>query len=255
MSQSANRCGYTWPEDHDVNDTPDRQSCCYRPSLSDRNRCIWHSNCDETEDWSRDILKSSRAPKEIQEKNGKISELLDGVSLPEFNGNYSISFSQASCRDSNFKGSDLGFFDFSGSDLRGSDFTSTSLEGADFSESDLRDVDFSRSHFSETSFHKSDLRGAKMPGNEDEFDGIPLYADFTGADLRGVTFPFDLQFSEMSKAFFIPEPLDFDPSLGVPNSDEVRSEFGQSSYFGPPTDDPGRKVCMEAWPNMRIVCV
>jgi len=90
-----------------------------------------------------------------------------------------------------------------------------------------------------------------MPGNDDELDRFPMEGDFTCADLRGVTFPYDLRYSEMSGSFLIPEPLDFDPDLGVRESEEVISEVNPPN-LGLPTEAIGRDVCTKDWPNLRV---
>lgn len=137
--------------------------------------------------------------------------------------------------------------DFSGANLQDADFSGANLQDADFTEADLREADFTDAYFEDTTFYKSDMRGAKLP-----MDQFALFGEFTGADLRGIEFPHDLQYVQMEKSFLLINPVDWDPQMGPRDSENILSELGESEYFGPPTDEIGRLVCMEKWPNVVI---
>lgn len=194
---------------------------------------MWHSTSTESECQILEALESTRAPLKVREQNAPASELLDGANLSNIEFPHDMSLIGVSCRGANFKDVNFSGMDFSESVLIGSNFSDSSLWRADFSKTDLRDADLSEASLSETTFFKSDLRGAKVPGDSDELDDFPMWGDFTGADLRGVTFPFDLRYSNMSKAFFMREPLDFDPERGFKNQKKYYQTWGNHHILAP----------------------
>lgn len=77
----ADRCGYTWPEDFEVGDYPDHQSCCFRETLSDADRCAWHADPDDTDEKTVQTLRDARVSAEAREETHPVGELLDGAIL------------------------------------------------------------------------------------------------------------------------------------------------------------------------------
>lgn len=133
-----NRCGYTWPEEHEEKDDPDRQSCCYRMVWKDTDRCIWHADPEVFGEKPVDKLREARAPAEIRALNAPVSEILDGAELADQTLDDDLSFRGVSLRKSNFAGASLRRADFSEADLEGvwsdqTDFSDAILEMADFS--------------------------------------------------------------------------------------------------------------------------
>ncbi|MFA9415171.1 pentapeptide repeat-containing protein [Natrinema sp. HArc-T2] len=258
------RCGYSWPDDGNEHAEPFPESCCYRPALPQSDHCAWHADREK----NIEDLESTRISSEVRRQNSPVTERLDGADLSGIDLSQVTQLSGAGLRGANFSDTDLRGSDLSGTDLRRADFSGANLRGSDLSEADLQGTDFSRANLqdanlseadlrwgnleevtlSRTNFKKADLRDAKLP-LEDDFS---LDADFTGADLRGVDLPDDLNYISFSRAFLFQHPIDWDERMGVQDSDDVVSELESSEYFGPPTDDIGRYVCMERWPNVEV---
>lgn len=238
-NRPTNRCGYTWPKNGITNpsnhqsNASNHQSCCYRPTLPNSDQCAWHTESKA----SVELLKEARTPRKIREQNSPMGELLDGANLSGSNIK-GLSLENVSLRDANFSGSDLQFANLSESDLRGANLSETIIH--------------------ETSFFKSDLRDAILPTSGDQ----PLSSsDFTGGDLRGVEFPDDIPYLTMERSFIFQHPIDFDPDGGVNNDRDIISintddgymvGIESLDYFGPPTADIGRLVCMANWPNINV---
>ncbi|MGM0387954.1 MAG: pentapeptide repeat-containing protein [Natrinema limicola] len=253
---SQDHCGYIWPEDYEGYQEPIPRSCCYRPTLPQSDHCVWHTDSEKVNKKEIAHLESTRVPSEVREQNSPVAELLDGANLADgtFTG---CQFKRTGFRGADFSNADLQGVDLSGSDLRWANFSGANLEGANLSETDLRYANLTNISVLDTNFQKSDLRHAEL-GNDDEF---PSGADFTGADLRGIEFPDDLNYVQFSNTFIFENPIDWDPERGIQNTDDIvsvdeisnmTSDLKSSEYFGPPTEDIGRYVCMEKWPNVKV---
>ncbi len=151
----VDRCGYAWPEDHQEDDEPDRQSCCYREVWKDTGHCIWHADSELVGEKPIDRLRAARAPAEIRELNAPVTELLDGAEL-----------ANQSLRDELL---------FHGVWLRGSNFSGASLAGADLSETNLEGIWNDPTNFSKTRLKMANLSDARI-----------RYVDFSDAVLREV---------------------------------------------------------------------
>ncbi|PSP31144.1 hypothetical protein BRC64_11355 [Halobacteriales archaeon QH_10_67_22] len=79
-SPPADRCGCTWPRDHDENGVPRQDSCCWRETAPNADRCVWHADT-QTVTKSVERLRTSRAPRSVRTRNAPYAELLDGVTL------------------------------------------------------------------------------------------------------------------------------------------------------------------------------
>ena len=210
----TDRCGYTWPEDYEVGDSPKHQSCCWRETADGSDRCIWHADSDEVSK-TVEALQEARAPHEIREqnlppnarnRNSPPSELLDGSNLSNVEIGDQISFQEVSLRDSDlsradFEEADLLGVDLSGSTLLGANLSEAFLAVADLSDAYLTQTNFSGAHFlnanlSWSGFYRADLsdadlRDARLTNaylRETDLSGANLGGtDLTGVDLRKAT--------------------------------------------------------------------
>lgn len=124
---SSNRCGYTWPEGHEIDDYPDKQSCCWRETVSDEHdRCVWHVDSDGVTK-SAQNLQTVRGLPETRKQNSTCAELLDGANLSGVEFGYETSFADVSLRDSDLSEAELYNADLSGANLRGADLTDADL--------------------------------------------------------------------------------------------------------------------------------
>ena len=69
---SDNRCGYTWPADHDIGDSPNRQHCCFRETLDGTDRCVWHA--DVTDGKTIEALQEARVDPAVRRQTSPVSE-------------------------------------------------------------------------------------------------------------------------------------------------------------------------------------
>ncbi|MGB9963008.1 pentapeptide repeat-containing protein (plasmid) [Halobacterium sp. MBLA0001] len=190
--EPPNRCGYTWPEDHDIDHDPDRQSSCYRETTADVDRCIWHADPEKVEEKSIEKLRSARAPPEIRDLNEPVAELLDGALMSNQVLGDGFTFHQTKLRMAKFTEANLQDADFSEADLEGkhihdrTDFSGADLEGADFS-----DAIISKTAFLDTTLRYSDLSGTHPTKKyhvdflSEDARHLPVTGDFENADLTG----------------------------------------------------------------------
>jgi uncharacterized protein YjbI with pentapeptide repeats len=195
--KSTNRCGYIWPEDHEVGSDPNDQSCCWRESIGTVDRCVWHAD-------PRTITKSVQALQEaraahngeegsnIQKASGHFTELLDGAKLSGLDLRSQVNFERVALRsadlsdtdlrdatlsgaclqDADLSGTLLRDADLSGATLSGANLSGATLSGADLTGALLRNVDLS-----DAKFVRANLSNAKFPGSD------LSNASFRGADL------------------------------------------------------------------------
>jgi len=122
------KCGYTYPEDHEVGDDPNHQSCCFRDTVADADRCAWHVASEATKHKTIKELRQVRESPNEQSRNRPVDELLDGAKLSGVEMGDAISLEHVSLRLANFQDADL----------RGADLSEADLPDADLSEADLR---------------------------------------------------------------------------------------------------------------------
>lgn len=179
-SERSERCGFTWPQDHRVDDEPDRQSCCYRTPLESSDRCAWHTPVDGPVKKAVPDLLESREPRGMRDLNettdGRpgptFTELLDGARLSGLQLRDEIALEGVSLRGADLEGVDLSEAnlteaDLRYSDLRSADLTKATLAGAVLSNADasgaiIRDAVMRESitlwtDFEEASFSRSDV--------------------------------------------------------------------------------------------------
>lgn len=158
----SNRCGYTWPADHKIDDKPNQQSCCWRETSSaEADRCVLHADSDEVIKSTHDVQKTRESDVK-RNQNSPYAELLDGVSLHSVELGDAIVFENSALRESDLSGADLSNVELKHSDLTGAnlsnaslsnsnllqtDFSDANLRGADLSEAYMRDTDLPKAHF------------------------------------------------------------------------------------------------------------
>jgi len=188
-----NRCGYTFPADHEVGDIPNQQSCCWREIASDEvNRCIWHANPDEVTK-SSDKIQSTRINGAGCDETISDWGLLDGANLAGVKLGDDISFKGVSLRDADFSGAVVPGADFSSANLSRANLSDANLRKAVFSDADLRNTNLSsaklrRSDFANANLRKSNLSYAYL-GWADFSDANLRQATLDDADLRRARFP------------------------------------------------------------------
>lgn len=174
------RCGYTWPENHEIDADPNQQSCCWRETVSDEHdRCVWHVDPGEIAK-SAQTLQTARAPPETREQNfegdhvAPYAELLDGANLSDCQLGDKIPLENVTLRKSVLYGAEL-----SGADIRNTELTRADLRNADLSEAGLR---FTR-------LFRAGLWGTNLSGAGLQFTDLSeadlRTADLSGANLEG----------------------------------------------------------------------
>lgn len=153
MGTPSGRCGFEYT------DESGHESCCYRETWRDRERCVWHEEAADDESKPIEALRAARVDAEVRAdcERGP-TELLDGIDV----------------RDETFPAG----MDFSGASLRDADLSETNLPRADLSATDLRDATLA----------DADLRGGNLAGAdcwEAELADVYLVGgDLTGVDLK-----------------------------------------------------------------------
>lgn len=172
------RCGYTYPENHDITDAPSHQHCCWRETLAGTERCIWHA-APEAVEKTPESLREAQINRTDRQNGTPFGELLDGADLSGLELDDSVSFKSVSLRD----------VDFSEASLRTADFSQSLVTWADFSGADLSDAAFNTANLSYTDFSGATLRGATLSPadlSEATLEDVVLHnANLMGADLGG----------------------------------------------------------------------
>lgn len=183
----SDRCGHTWPDDHEVDDDPTHQNCCWRETVGGEQRCVWHINSDAVSK-SIEELQGARAPPEIRAQNSGVDELLDGAELSSLNLRDAISFENVAVRDSNFSDSVLSGAEFSdaslgGADLSGASLGGSNLYGANLTCADLSDAVLRESNLSDVYLNGANLSGADL-ARADLSNGFLKDTDLSEANLE-----------------------------------------------------------------------
>ena len=169
------RCGYVWPEDHDPETDPNRQSCCWRESMDNADECVWHADPTEVSK-SIEELQRTRASPGVRAENKIFSELLDGVNLSNVNIGGDISLRNTALRETDFSGADLEDIDLTNADLTGAFLSNANLTGALLFDANLTDAILSDANLTDADLRNADLTDADLSG-----------ADLTNADLERAT--------------------------------------------------------------------
>lgn len=189
QSPSSERCKYTYPEDHNVEDSPNRQNCCWRKTVKGADRCIWHLELSEV-DLTGETLRDARTSAEILYQSSLTNECLDGAFLAEVEFDEDISFENVTLREAelsnvSLSGANLRQIDLSGATLSGAKFSEAALLKVELSAADLQGAKISDSSFIRTSLADAQLQGAELLNVD--FRGCDLSnSDFEGANLSDV---------------------------------------------------------------------
>lgn len=180
----SDRCGHRWPEGFDPGDAPDanHQSCCWRETWRDYDRCIWHAETDERKPAA--ALERAREPGGSRKGNrtpGTPSELLDGAYLDGADLAGVGSFAACTFRDGVLTDADLGNAILSGANLGGADLSRAGFYGADLGSAVLRDADLSDAYLPRAVLTRADL------ARTDLSRANVWHADLEGADLTEAT--------------------------------------------------------------------
>ena len=175
------RCGYAWPDDVPDDKQPpelltDHESCCWRETLPDTDKCAWHADPEETEHKTVEQLQQVRVPSKVREQTKPAGELLDGAKLSGLDLAGSISFSHTTFRNSDLSETGLKEADLSEADLTNADLPGVTAQETVFTNADLRKAVF---HQSDTA---RDTCAEISPANLE--DAVLEHADLRGADLR-----------------------------------------------------------------------
>jgi hypothetical protein len=140
------------PTVNEDGDDPDRQSCCYRPTLADSGRCVWHTDPEDTGGKSPDAMRAARL--DPDEEPGRTSE---GGSFVEL----------------------LAGADLSGANLSAADLSGARLDRATFADATLLELGCTDGHLIGTDLSGPSVERARL--NRAELLG----ADLVGARLYG----------------------------------------------------------------------
>ena len=170
------RCGYTWPDDVPDDELPFgstvHESCCWRKTLPDANKCAWHADPEETEHKTVEQLQQARAPAKVREQTKPAGELLDGAELSGIDLRDSISFSRTALRNADLSEAWLLQADLSEAELRKADLSEAWLLQANLSEAKLRKADLSGADLYTAYLLEAELREANL--SETELPGANL---------------------------------------------------------------------------------
>jgi len=191
------RCGYTWPSNFSSGDHPKQQSCCWRETFDDSDRCVWHA----------DPVQSSKTLTDIRaacvKSKGAVNpacDVLDGANLAEMELGDAISFSGVSIRDGIFRDADLLGADFNSANLTGSDLANSLFQNADFEEAILHEANLSGANLTGANLQNALLPKAKIEGGN-LADANLQKTDLRSADLRSTDFSnSDLTDSRLERA-------------------------------------------------------
>lgn len=181
-SPPPNRCGYMWPQDHEQEDSPKQQSCCWRQTASEaEDRCPWHADSEGVTK-SVERLAAARPPPDVRECNSPTNELLDGASLAGVNLGDTLSLANVSLRETDFSNADLRKANLVNTDLRQANLSDATLERANLSNAELKKTDLSNANLRKTklsnaNLYKADLSGANL------FESDISHATLVNADL------------------------------------------------------------------------
>lgn len=155
-----NRCGYTWPEDYEVGDSPDHQNCCFREVVDDADRCAWHVDPESSNKKNIENLKDSRV-----EYNKRIlrsrpeTDLDDDVILISHPGTFNRNLSRIK-KQTYYKDTVIPCFEsIDGAKLSGMNLGRISLDTVR-----LRDADLTDTKLTHSSIFNTDLSGANLTG-------------------------------------------------------------------------------------------
>lgn len=179
------RCGYTW-SNYEGDDIPSHHSCCFRETLPDTDRCVWHADPAETEK-TVEALRASLVPSGVRAETHRLVEVLDGANLSGLDVGDTVNLNQTALRGADLSGTQLRGADLSGSAFHYADLSGASLQRAslssDLQDADFRDANLQNADLSSAYLGNADLSEANLAG-ADLSDAFLSDADLTGAMLR-----------------------------------------------------------------------
>ena len=204
MPCPSDRCGYTLTKERGGRDDldpvqegtgPFEETCCWRETWNERNRCVWHA---EVDDKNSQLLVDSRSD---------YPERFDGVHLKGTILANLISFEDCTINYSDFSNCYLEGANFQNSWVVGSNFENSKASYLLFSDSDFIRCDFSgchmqivsgpRSYLGECDFDKATIDGDLRHSDiwHCDFTGSEKsLVDLTGARVLGCDFSESLLF-------------------------------------------------------------
>ena len=176
------KCGYTWPEDYEVDADPKHQSCCWRDTFQNENLCVWHTDPDEVGEKYIEALRESRVDLGLISQIQWNIELLDGAVLTgiEFGDNFSVV--RYSLRDADLSRSDLSNADLSHADLSNADLSHADLSNAELFRTDLTGAMLRQTDLTDAGLYGANLSDS-MLGGADLINSYLDKADLTDANL------------------------------------------------------------------------
>lgn len=178
MADQTERCRYTYTGE------AAHESCCYRKTWGDAERCVWHAEADDEETKPMEVLREARAPPSVRELNGGggPAEILDGAEFRDVSFPDGTDLAGVSLRDANM----------AEVTLREATLVGASLLDATLIDADLRRSDLSEANCWEAELNEIHLGGADLEGVDlqaaDCSDAILRGADLHGANLEGAFF-------------------------------------------------------------------
>lgn len=178
MPVKSGRCGYTY-----IGETGN-ESCCYRETWGDAERCIWHEETEDDETKPVDQLRAARAPSAIRELNGGTGprELLDGADIRDVTFPDGMDFANVSLRDADMAEVTLRDVTLAGAALLDTTLVDADLRRAELSRANCWEAELNDIHLGGADIEAADLRAA------DCSDAILRGANLHGANLEGAFF-------------------------------------------------------------------
>jgi len=173
----AERCGYEYSVStlHDIGD-----SCCWRPTWDDQDRCVWHAT---------DVAKfrddfASQAPDGPERLDGAQIDTvdLDGVDWFEDCSLIGAEFRHVDLREGSLAGADLRESTLDNVDARRTDLSRVNVEDASIRTCDLRGADFRHARFDQTVLSNVRIN------RDTTFGDAVVYEEELDADADAATF-------------------------------------------------------------------
>ncbi|MGQ3412051.1 pentapeptide repeat-containing protein [Natrinema sp. LN54] len=204
-SPPPDRCGYTWNGGHIYYTPQTYQSCCYRETLPDTDRCVWHADPDDTEKKTIEMLRETRESWIGSVSQSNFREILDGANVSDINFEEGFPFNRTALRQTdfqnanltgaNFREADLSGANLQGADLTGANFyranlTGANLQGADLTKANIQDANLTGANLGQADLTSSNLITSELTSvhlQEANLTNANVQeSDFSGSDLRDV---------------------------------------------------------------------
>lgn len=178
MAIKTDRCRYTYTG------VAEHESCCYRETWGDAERCVWHAEADDEETKPIEVLREARAPPSVRELNSGAgpAEILDGAEFRNVSFPDGTDLAGVSLRDANMAEVTL-----QEAKLVGTSLLDVTLVDADLRRSDLSEANCWEAELNEIHLGGADLEGVDLQA-ADCSDAIFRGADLHGANLEGAFF-------------------------------------------------------------------